>query len=127
MDVLSSAVSRSIDAVGSPIRFITVGLLDDASVPAPAFSRAVYAGAFDLLRQSKFEEALVRLREVAASDALVTDPATRLEVVARAIAAIRVENAAAAIQALTIECSGLPIGRRSDMPTAETSSGPPFA
>jgi tetratricopeptide (TPR) repeat protein len=100
MEALSSAVTRSLDAAVPPARFLVVGLLDDGSVPSPAFPRALYATAFDLLRQSKYEDAIAKFRDAAAVDPLVTDSALRRAAVTEAADAVRRDRADSAVPAL---------------------------
>ena len=73
----------------SPPVFLTISLLDDASVPVPEFALARYSDAFALVRQGKYDEAVARLRSAAARDPLLSDQALAAPEVAQAIAALK--------------------------------------
>ncbi|HEY7188576.1 MAG TPA: tetratricopeptide repeat protein [Vicinamibacterales bacterium] len=72
LKVLLAAVA-DVRASMPPLTFPTSSLLDDASVPNPEFALARYAGAFALIQEGKYGEAVSRLRAQAATDPLVSD------------------------------------------------------
>jgi tetratricopeptide (TPR) repeat protein len=73
------------------LTFATSSLLDDASVPNPEFALARYAGAFALVQEGKYGEAVSRLRAQAATDPLVTDKALASAEIAPAIATLKLD------------------------------------
>ncbi len=88
MQALEAAVERPGTSGGGPV-FATVGVVDDASVSAPVFPPAAYSEAFSLLRATRYDTAVARLRAVSASDPLVTDTGLQDAAVREAIAGLR--------------------------------------
>jgi tetratricopeptide (TPR) repeat protein len=98
---LWTAIVRRAESPGATGEgFPVADLIDDASVAQPLFARAAYGQAFASIRQGKYDEALVRFREAAAADTLVTDRALQSEEARRGSAALRAKNVADAIRAL---------------------------
>jgi len=83
-----------------PVTLATTSLLDDASVPNPEFALARYAGAFALIQEGKYGEAVSRLRAQAATDPLVSDAALKSNEVSQAIAAMKRSAGSEAIASL---------------------------
>ena len=92
---LSSTVAAATATASSP-PFAVFRLLDEGSLRAPVFVGAAYASALVLLESGKYREAIVRLREIASTDPLISDPALRSEPAVRASAASRRGDVAAA-------------------------------
>jgi tetratricopeptide (TPR) repeat protein len=97
LKILVGALS---DGRPSPVAFATNSLLDDGSVPSPEFALARYAGAFALLQQGKYDEAVSRLRGQTATDPLVSDGALKSSEVSQAIAALRRDGGSQALAPL---------------------------
>jgi tetratricopeptide (TPR) repeat protein len=97
LKALASAVDNP---SAKPERFPVADLIDDDSVSLPIFPPTAYARAFGLVRQGKYDDALVAFRDTVASDPLVTDRALQADQVRSGIAALRRKDAAAAIAAL---------------------------
>jgi tetratricopeptide (TPR) repeat protein len=90
---LATAVGRRAESASTlPEGFPVADLLDDASVKAPLFAPAAYAGAFTLIRQGRYDEALVALNDAVGADPLVTDDGLRRDEAKRASAAMRVAD-----------------------------------
>ena len=75
------------------------GIIDDAG-GAMAFVPAAYASAFSFILQGELDQGLAAFRDAIASDALITDPASRSEPMVRGITALRQGRVAAAVDAL---------------------------
>jgi len=97
LKILVAAMS---DGRASPLAFATSSLLDDASVPSPEFALARYGGAFALMQQGKYDEAVSRLRSQAATDPLVLDGAIKSSDVSQAIAALKRDGGGQALASL---------------------------
>jgi tetratricopeptide (TPR) repeat protein len=99
LNVLLAAVADTRPST-PPLAFATTSLLDDASVPNPEFALGRYAGAFALMQQGKYDEAVSRLRAQAATDPLVSDAALASREVAGAIAALKRDGGSQALSSL---------------------------
>jgi tetratricopeptide (TPR) repeat protein len=99
---LSSAVERGAPP-GAPgaAAFITASLMDEASVASPLFVPALYSDAVTLLSNARYGDAIDAFRKAAATDPLVTDSALQSEEAKAGAAALRRQDARAAIGALT--------------------------
>ena len=71
------------------------GIIDDAG-GGMAFVPAAYASGFSLILRGELDRGVAELRTAIANDPLVTDPASRLEPMARGIAALRAAASAKA-------------------------------
>ena len=71
------------------------GIIDDAA-GGMAFVPAAYATGFSFILRGEFDRGVAELRAAIANDPLVTDPALRLEPMARGIAALRAATSAKA-------------------------------
>jgi len=88
LKVLLAAVAETRPS-SMPLALATSSLLDDASVPNPEFALGRYAGAFALIQEGKYGEAVSRLRAQAATDPLVADKALASAEIAQAIAGLK--------------------------------------
>jgi tetratricopeptide (TPR) repeat protein len=86
--VLVAAVAETRSS-STPLALATSSLLDDASVPNPEFALSRYAGAFALIQEGQYGEAVSRLRAQAATDPLVADKALASAEIAQAIAGLK--------------------------------------
>ena len=75
-------------------------LVDDLSASTRVFAPAAYERGFALIAQRRFREAIDSLRQSAALDPLVVDPAGRSASVVRGIAALRARRGADAVEQL---------------------------
>jgi tetratricopeptide (TPR) repeat protein len=98
LNVLSAAIERG---TREPLRFAVSGFLDEGALSAPVFAPAAYSDAFALLAQAQYAPAVVKLREIAATDPLVSARSTESTDLARAVAALKLRDASAAIVAAT--------------------------
>src|SRR6185503_19304739 len=81
---------------GTSASFTNVsGIIDDAG-GGMAFVPAAYASGFSLILRGELDRGVAELRTAIANDPLVTDPASRLEPMARGIAALRAAASAKA-------------------------------
>ena len=80
--------------------FIHIALLDDAGTERPLFLNSAYSSARALLAGRKYDEALVSLRETAASDPLLADPALQLPPAVRGIEELRAGHTVQAVAQL---------------------------
>ena len=99
LQVLLAAVTETRPST-MPLTFATSSLLDDASVPNPEFALGRYAGAFALIQQGKYGEAVSRLRAQAATDGLVADRALASAEITQAIATLKRDGRTQSIDAL---------------------------
>ena len=81
------------------------GIIDDAA-GGMAFVPAAYATGFSFILQGELDRGVAELRAAIANDPLVTDPALRLEPMARGIAALREGVVASAIEHLETAVAG---------------------
>ena len=93
---------------GSGVAFLDVPFRVDEPVRAPAFALARYADGFALYARGRYEEAIVRWREAAVRDPLVTDPALPTERMVEGLAALRQGRLAAAIAAIEAASTAVP-------------------
>ncbi len=75
-------------------------LVDDLSADTRVFAPAAYERGFALIAQGRFRDAIDALRQSAALDPLVVDPAGRSASVVRGIAALRARRGAEAVEQL---------------------------
>ena len=88
LKVLLGAVADTRSS-STPLTLATSSLLDDASVPNPEFALGRYAGAFALIQEGRYGEAVSRLRAQAATDPLVADKALASAAMTQAIATLK--------------------------------------
>lgn len=81
------------------------GIIDDAG-GGMAFVPAAYASGFSFILRGELDRGVAELRAAIANDPLVTDPALRLEPMARGIAALRAGVVASAIEHLQTAVAG---------------------
>jgi tetratricopeptide (TPR) repeat protein len=81
------------------------GIVDDAG-GGMAFVPAAYASGFSFILRGELDRGVAELRAAIANDPLVTDPALRLEPMARGIAALRAGLVASAIEHLEMAVAG---------------------
>lgn len=80
--------------------FLQFGLLQEAADSEPFFAPAPYAQGFALLRQGRYEEAMVRFEEAVATDPLAADPTSVTARMAPGSAALRQGQLATAVDHL---------------------------
>jgi tetratricopeptide (TPR) repeat protein len=102
-DTLLRAVQGAIRGAGTrPLSPFPppAGAVDESGGTAPRFPLARYADAFERATQGQTDEAIARLKEAAANDPLVVDPASRSEGMQQAAASLRRGSLRDAIAAL---------------------------
>jgi protein O-GlcNAc transferase len=105
--LLASALDAA-TSIEPRIRFSSASLLDEGSVAAPILPLTVYAEAFASIASGRFEDAIARLRIVAASDAMRAQARDERSRLARADALLDAGNPGAAADALRETLQVLP-------------------
>ena len=101
--VRSAAQGRAFEqptGTNRPAPFIQTTLLENAPAGIAVFVPARYADGFALIRQRKYEEALVQLRAAVARDPLISDRASSSPRISAGIAALRQAQFKSAIEHL---------------------------
>lgn len=96
--VVFAAVDRPSVSTGTSVEFPVAGLIADDAVDAPLLPPARYADGLRLVQEGRFEDAIAALTRALQGDPLAADPFAASDEGRRAIAALKAERPADAVE-----------------------------